>query len=120
MNKKMQDRAAKAQQQYEIALAQAQAVPSGYTKRELKKADRARKLAATPVWRRVVGGVIGIGLVLTIVIACGASAAARSAEVRQCLAVAEASGWDSSVSAIQNACADADARQRILNGEGAR
>lgn len=112
MNK--QDRVAKAQEQYDAALAQAQAVPSGYTKRELKRADRARKLAAIPTWRRVVGGVIGLGLVLGVVISCTAINNAAKAETDRCLAVAVAEGWDPSVPAIQNACADPASRAEIL------
>lgn len=115
MNK--QDRVAKAQDRYDAAVAQAQAVPSMYTKRELKRADQARKLAAIPTWRRVVGGAVGIGLVLVVFISCGANASATRAEVERCLGAAEAAGWDPSVPAIQNACADPSSRAEILGAE---
>ncbi len=114
---KQETRAAKAQEQYEAALAQARAVPSGYTKRELKRADRARKLAALPLWKRVVPSVVLVGLFVFVVVSCGANAAANQREVEQCLTVAEEAGWDSTVPAIRNACSDPDARQRILDGE---
>lgn len=115
MNK--QDKINSAEAAYAEAVAQAQAVPSGYTRRQVKKADKARKLAAIPTWRRVVGGVVGLGLVLVVVLSCTAINGAAKAEVEQCLEAAEAAGWDSSVPAIQNACADPDSRDRILEGE---
>lgn len=115
MNK--QDKTDRAETEYAEAVAQAQAVPSMYTRRQVKKADRARKLAAIPTWRRVVGALVGAVVVLTIAISCGTSAAASRAEVERCLTVAEASGWDSSVQAIQNACNDPASRSRILGGQ---
>lgn len=115
MNK--QDKVNNAEVAYAEAVAQAQAVPSGYTKRQVKKADKARKLAAIPTWRRVVGGAVGLGLVLVVVISCTAINGAAKAEVEQCLAFVKAEGWDPSVPAIRNACADPDSRERILGGE---
>lgn len=114
---KQQNKIDRAEAEYAEAIAQAQAVPSGYTKRQVKKADKARKLAAIPTWRRVVGGAVGLGLVLAVVISCTAINNGARAEVEQCLAVYEAEGWDSSVPAIQNACANPDSRERILGGE---
>lgn len=115
---KQEARVAKAQEQYDEAVRQAQAVPSGYTRRQVKKADQARKLAALPMWKRVVPSVVLVGLFVFVVVSCSANAAADRREVERCLAVAEASGWDSSVPAIQYACSDSEARQRILSGKG--
>lgn len=75
---------------YAAALAQAQAVPSRYTKRELKKADRARKVAATPMWKRVVPSIVVVGLFLIVVVSCTANGQADHAEVERCVATQEA------------------------------
>lgn len=82
---KQETRVAKAQEQYDAALAQARAVPSMYTKRELKRADRARKLAALPLWKRVVPSVVLVGVFTVVVVSCSANAAATRAEVERCI-----------------------------------
>ncbi|MEJ1092191.1 hypothetical protein [Microbacterium istanbulense] len=116
---KQEARVAKAQEQYEAALAQAQAVPSGYTRRQVKKADRARKLAALPMWKRVVPSVVLVGVFLVVVVSCGANAAADRREVERCIAVHEQAladaGSDRALTPEEvAACNDPDKRAFIL------
>ena len=106
-------------ERYAEALAQAQAVPSMYTKRELKRADRARKLAALPMWKRVVPSVVLVGLFVLVVVSCSANAAADRREVERCIAAHEQAladaGSDRAVTPEEvAACNDPDKRAFIL------
>lgn len=74
----------RAEAEYAKAVAQAQAVPSGYTRRQVERADKARKLAALPMWKRVVPSIVVVGLILTVVVSCNTNAAADRAEVERC------------------------------------
>lgn len=60
-----------------------------YTRRQVKRADKARKLAALPMRKRVVPFIVVVGLFLIVVVSCGANAAADRAEVARCTAVHE-------------------------------
>lgn len=121
---KQETRVAKAQAEYEAAVAQAQAVSSGYTRRQVKKADRARKLAALPTWKRVVPSVAMGGVLLVVVVSCSASAAADRAEVERCIAAHEQAlaeaGSDRAVTPGEvAACNDPERRAFILGESGA-
>ncbi|WP_295014730.1 hypothetical protein [uncultured Microbacterium sp.] len=89
MNSKQQIKINRAEAEYAEAVAQAQAVPSGYTRRQVKKADRARKLAALPMWKRVVPSVVIVGLFVIVVASCTANGQADRAEVERCIAAQE-------------------------------
>lgn len=92
---KQQIKIDRAEAEYAEAVAQAQAVPSGYTRRQVKKADRARKLAALPMWKRIVPSVVIVGLFVIVVASCTASAQADRAEVERCIATQESALSDS-------------------------
>lgn len=119
---KQQDKINRAEAEYAEAVAQAQAVPSGYTRRQVKRADKARKLAALPMWKRVVPSIVVVGLFLVVVVSCGANAAADRAEVERCIATQEAAlsaaGSGRVLSAEEvAACSDPDKRAWILGEE---
>lgn len=119
MNK--QDRIVKAQANYDAALAQAQAVPSMYTKRELKRADQARKVAALPLWSRIVPAAVVVGAVLAVVVSCTANASGNSADITRCIevhktALAEA-GLDRAPTPDEVAACHDPAKRAFILGE---
>lgn len=120
---KQETRVSKAQEQYEAAVAQAQAVPSGYSRRQVKKADKARKLAAIPLWKRVVPSIVVVGLFLIVVVSCTANGQADRAEVERCITTQEAAlssaGSDRALTPEEvAACNDPERRAFILGETG--
>lgn len=118
------DRINRAEADYAEAVAQAQAVPSGYTRRQVKKADRARKLAATPMWKRVVPSVVVVGLFLVVVVSCtanGQADRADHAEVERCVATMKATladaGSDRALTTEEVAACNDPAKRAWILGE---
>ncbi|MGW9168699.1 hypothetical protein [Agromyces sp. NPDC055658] len=116
---KQRNRIYTAQVRYKAALAQAQAVPSMYTRRELKRADRALRLATLPTWKRVVPSVVMGGVLVAVVVSCSANAAADRAEIERCIAAHEQAlaeaGSDRAVTPGEvAACNDPERRAFIL------
>lgn len=115
-----EDRLAKAQADYEHALQQAESAPSMYTKRELKRADKALKAAKAPGWIKWVAlGIVAL-VVLIIVIVNVANSNQSDKATEECIAQLEQTlneaGSDRPVTPDeQAACADPERREWILN-----
>ncbi|UVK60376.1 membrane protein [Microbacterium phage TurboVicky] len=101
---KRERKLAELEMRYEEAVAQARAVPSFYTRRQVKKADRARKTARLPLPARIGAGVLLVAVILGIFAGCVANARA-GAEYQECVdqKVAEA-GYDAPNQAILDDC----------------
>lgn len=117
-----EDRISQAQAAYDHALQQAQSAPSMYTKRELKRADKALKAAKAPGWIKwVTLGIVAL-IVLIVVIVNVANASQGDNATEACIAQLEQTlreaGSDRQVTADERAaCADPERRDWILNQE---
>lgn len=81
---KRERKLAELEMRYEEAVAQAKAVPSFYTRRQVKVADRARKAARLPLPARIAAGVVMVGVILAVFAGCMANARA-GAEYQACV-----------------------------------
>ncbi|QLF82729.1 hypothetical protein SEA_CICADA_46 [Microbacterium phage Cicada] len=101
---KRERKLAELEARYEEAVAQARAVPSFYTRREVKRADRARKTARLPLAARVAAPVVMVGVILALFAGCVANARA-GAEHQACVdrLVAER-GYDAPNQEILDEC----------------
>lgn len=81
---KRERKLAELETRYEEAVEQARAVPSFYTRRQVKAADRARKAARLPMPARVAAGVVMVAVILGVFAGCVANSRA-GAEHQACV-----------------------------------